>query len=70
MVFYALCHAVDSFVVWGKNAQKKSLADGACRGRAAMLCRPALFGRYAPSSLRAAKHRKPTDHEFTEEMLH
>ncbi len=29
-----------------------------CRGRAAMLCRPPLFGRYAPSSLRPPKHRK------------
>jgi hypothetical protein len=58
MMFYALCHGVDSFVVWGKNAPKKSPAETACRGRAAMFCRPPLFGRYAPSSLRPAKHRK------------
>jgi len=58
MMFYALCHGVDSFVGLGKNAPKKSPAETACRGRAAMLCRPPLFGRYAPSSLRPTKHRK------------
>ena len=57
-MFYALCRGIDSFVGLGKNAPKKSPAKMACRGRAAMLCRPSLFGRYAPSSLRPAKHRK------------
>jgi hypothetical protein len=56
--FYALCHGVDSFVDLGKNAPKKSPAETACRGCAAVFCRPPRFGRYAPSSLRPAKHRK------------
>ena len=31
VMFYALCHAVDSFVEMGKNAPKKSPAGFACR---------------------------------------
>jgi hypothetical protein len=42
----------------GKNAPRKSPAETACRGCAAVFCRPPRFGRYAPSSLRPAKHRK------------
>jgi len=53
-MFYALCHTVDSFVGMGKNASKSSSAGVPCRGCAAPLCRPLLFGRYAPSSLRPA----------------
>jgi len=42
----------------GKNAPKKSPAGMTCRCFAARLCRPPLFGRYAPSSLRPAQPRK------------
>ncbi|MBL0355019.1 MAG: hypothetical protein IPP03_21165 [Dechloromonas sp.] len=57
-MFYALCHAVDSFVGMGKNAPKKSPAGVAGQCFAARLCRPLRFGRYAPSSLRPAQPRK------------
>jgi hypothetical protein len=57
-MLYALRHAFDSFVEMGKNAPKKSPAGAACRSFAARLCRPSLFGRYAPSSLRPAQPRK------------
>ncbi len=50
--------AVDPFVGRGKNIPKKSPAGVACWGPATVLCRPPLFGRYAPSSLWPAKHRK------------
>ena len=76
MMFYSLGHGVDSFVGRGNNAPRKSPARLACRAPAAMLCRPPLFGRYAPSSLRPAKHCKTTgsrtyrrDIPLTKEMV-
>ncbi|OIP08095.1 MAG: hypothetical protein AUK49_12455 [Betaproteobacteria bacterium CG2_30_68_42] len=59
VMLYAMRHdAVDSFVGMGKNAPTKSPAGAACQGFAARLCRPPLFGRYAPSSLRPTQPRK------------
>jgi hypothetical protein len=63
-MFYALCHAVDSFLGKDKNAPKKSPAGMACRCFAARLCRPPRFGRYAPSSLRPAQPRKTNSHRI------
>jgi hypothetical protein len=63
-MFYALCHAVDSFLGRDKNAPKKSPAGMACRCFAARLCRPPRFGRYAPSSLRPAQPRKTNSHRI------
>ena len=58
-MLYAMRHdAVDSFVGMGKNAPTKSPAGAACQDFAARLCRPPLFGRYAPSSLRPIQPRK------------
>jgi hypothetical protein len=57
-MFYALCHAVDSFLGKGKNAPKKSPAGMACRCFAARLCRPPRLGRYTPSALQPAQPRK------------
>ncbi|AMM18459.1 hypothetical protein AX768_29790 (plasmid) [Burkholderia sp. PAMC 28687] len=70
MMFYALRHAVDSFVNVGKNAPKESPANMTCEGFAARLCRPPLFGRYAPSSRRPSQPRNTSSYEFTETMLH
>jgi hypothetical protein len=70
VMFDALCHAVDSFEGMGKNAPKKSPAGTACRSFAARPCRPPLFGRYAPSSLRPHTRSQNQQDEFTERMLH
>ena len=51
-------HALDSFEGVGKNAPKKPPAGSPGQIRGAVHCRPPLFGRYAPSSLRPAMHRK------------
>jgi hypothetical protein len=62
VMFYTLCHVVDSFVGRGKNAPMKSPAGMACPCFDARLCRPLRFGQHSRA--------KPTAKEFTEEMLH
>lgn len=55
-----LAGAIVSTPSWegARMPPKQSPAGIACRGRAAVLCRPPLFGRDTLSSLRPAKHRR------------
>jgi hypothetical protein len=60
----ALRHFVDSFEGLGKSAPKESLGIQAGWLRAALPSRPPLFGRYAPSSLRATRQRLSSSEEI------